>query len=100
MNYLKIQFNNGNIKEYKTPFSNPGTDILCDLNSALFVDYKHLGKKFLECSNLEKFYTEYNKKNTLVFLGAKIIEFKKKDGRKKEIKALKYYSHRFLFENY
>ena len=100
MNYLKIQFRNGLIYEYKTPFNNPNLDILADLRSSLFVDFKHLDEKIAKGANLDVFYNEYNKLNTLKFMCAKVLEFKKIDGRTKQAKTLKYYTHRFLFENY
>ena len=100
MNYLKIQFKNGVICEYKTPFCNPNLNTLGELNSALFVDYKHLGGNVEKASNYEAYLKEYYNLNTLEFLGAKVLEFKKIDGRTKQAKILKYYTHRFLFENY
>jgi len=100
MNYLKIQFKNGTTKEYKTSFSNPNNDTLKELNNGLFIDYSNLDKKIKDCTNLELFYTKLNNEKTFIFLGAKVLDFRKIDGRIKQAKALKYYSHRFLFENY
>ena len=100
MNYLKIQFNNGNIHVYKTCYDNPDKDTLKSLNSGLFREYKHLNKKISDCNNLELFYGGLNNEKTVNFLGAKVLVFERVDGRKKEIRKLNYYSHRFLFENY
>ena len=100
MNYLKIKFKNGTIKAYKTPFNNPSDDKLETLNSSLFREYAHLSTRVSDCNDLEKFYTGLNKDKTVRYLGAKVLEFRKIDGRTRFAKNLKYYTHRFLFENY
>ena len=100
MNYLKIKFNNGVIREYKTSFCNPDEDTLKSLNSGLFREYKHLNKKISDCNNLELFYLGLNNEKTVKYLGANVLVFEKVDGRKREFKKLPYYSHRSLFENY
>ena len=100
MNLVKIQFKNGLIKEYKTPFNSPAYDNLETLNSALFRKYTHLDTRVSDCNDLEKFYTGLNKEKTVRYLGAKILEFYKIDGRTRFAKKLKYYTHKFLFENY
>ena len=100
MNLVKIQFRNGDIKDYKTPFNNPTDDILANLAHCLLQEYKHLDSKILDCSDLQKFYTGLNKEKTVPYLGAKVLDFRKIDGRTRFAKNLKYYSHRFLFENY
>ena len=33
-------------------------------------------------------------------VGAKVLDFRKIDGRTQLAKSIRYYSHRFLFENY
>ena len=100
MNYLKIQFRNGLICEYKTPFNNPNLDNLKNLNSYLFTEFKDKSEHIKRYSDVCLFYNESEKINTLSFMGAKVLEFKKIDGRTKQAKILKYYTHRFLFENY
>ena len=100
MNYLKIQFNNGLIQDFKTPFNNPNLDNLNQLNSYLFTEYKDKSEHIKRYSNVDLFYKESEKINTISFMGANVLSFYKIDGRTKFAKNLKYYSHRFLFTNY
>lgn len=100
MNYLKIKFNNGSIQEFKTPFNNPNLDNLNQLNSYLFTEFKDKSEHIKRYSNVCLFYKESEKINTLSFMNANILCFKRIDGRTKFAKNLKNYSHRFLFINY
>lgn len=100
MNYLKIKFNNGLIQEFKTSFNNPNLDNLNHLNSYLFTEFKDKSEHIKRYSNVCLFYNESEKINTLSFMNANVLYFKRIDGRTKFAKKLKYYSHRFLFVNY